>query len=94
MPIRTAPDHPRYDASVQRSAKNAHDRDPLLIPQPFADARPWYRRRSGQVLAVLLVLCLGVAGLVVFKFGVKDTVEGVGRFGSRLLRAFASIAGG
>ena len=32
-----------HDATVQRSAKNVFDRDPLLIPQLFEDGPPpWY----------------------------------------------------
>ena len=94
MSTRTSPDHPRYDASVQRTVKNVHDRDPLLIPQLFADALPpWYRRRSGQVLAVLLVICLGAAALVLVRFGVKETALGVVRVGTSVLRTFANIAG-
>ena len=95
MPTRSSPDHPQYDASVQRSVKNVYDRDPLLIPRLFEDVRPpWYRRRSGQVLVALLVLCVSAATVSVILFGVKDTAESVGRLGTFLLRAFASIAGG
>ena len=94
MPTRTAPDHPQYDASVQRNVQNILDRDPLLIPQLFVDTfTPWYRRRLGQVLVVLLVLCVVAAALVVYQLGVRDTAERLGRIGLAVLRAFANIAG-
>ena len=94
MPIRTAPDHTQYDASVQQSVNGVLDRDPLLIPQLFKDTfPPWYRRRSGQVLVVLLVLCFVAAALVVVRLGVSDTAERLGRLGLSLLRTFANIAG-
>jgi hypothetical protein len=93
MPTQTSPDHPQYSASVQRNVPGIHDRDPLLIPRLFKDALPpWYRRRSGQVLAALLVLCVLAVALVVFRFGVKGTAELMGRFGLALLRGFAHIA--
>ena len=93
MATRTSLDHPQYDATVQRRVMNLHDRDPLLIPQLFADALPpWYRRRAGKVLLVLLVLCVTAAALTVFRLGVKDTAEGLGRIGFAVLRTFAGIA--
>ena len=95
MPIRTASDHTQYDASVQQSVQGVHDRDPLLIPQLFEDTfPPWYRRRSGQVLIALLVLCLSAAALVVVLLGVDDIAERLGRLGLSMLRTFANIAGG
>lgn len=92
MPTRTAPDTPRYDASVQRSAKNIYDRDPLLIPQLFEDALPpWYRRPAGIILILLGVLALGAVGFVVFHYGLAGTATRVGRVGAALLRTFARI---
>jgi hypothetical protein len=95
MPTRTSRDHPRYDASVQRNVKNVYDRDPLLIPQLFEDtAPPWYRRRSWQILAALLGLCLTGAALMLFNYGLTGTAERTGRLASDLLRGFASAVGG
>jgi hypothetical protein len=102
MPIRIAPDHPPYDPSVQRdpqkstapSVKNIYDRDPLLIPQLFEHALPpWYRRRAGIILFVLLALSgiAVVAGVV--HFGAVGTAERFGRVGTAILRSFAAIAG-
>lgn len=94
MPTLTSPDHPQYDASVQRSVTDIFDRDPLLIPRLFKDALPpWYRRRSGQVLAALIALCLISAVAVVVYFGVDGTAERAGRVGFAILRTFANIAG-
>jgi hypothetical protein len=102
MPIRTAHDHPTYDASVQQapqqsvppSVKNVYDRDPLLIPQLFEDALPpWYRRRSGIMLVGLISACGLTVVAAVAHFGIGGTAERVGRVGTGLLRTFANIAG-
>jgi len=102
MPIRTAPDHPTYDASVQQaplervptSVKNVYDRAPLLIPQLFEDALPpWYRRPAAIVLIGLVAVWLLAMIATVAHFGVGGTVQRIGRVGTGILRTFASIAG-
>ena len=94
MPIRTAPDPPRYDATVQRSVKNVHDREPVLIPQLFEEGgKAWYRRSAGLVLALLALLALSAVGLILYRYGVGGTVERVGRVATGLLRTFARMAG-
>jgi len=101
MPIRTAPEHPTYDATVQRdnqksppSVKNVYDREPLLIPQLFEDALPpWYQRRSGIILVGLVVACALAAVAGVAHFGVGGTAERVGRVSAAIMRTFANIVG-
>ena len=90
MPTRTAPDPPRYDATVQRSAKNVFDRDPLLIPQLFEDGPPpWYRRRSGITLALVALLCLAGLAFALQQFGFAGTAKRAGPIAEAVLRAFA-----
>jgi hypothetical protein len=94
MTIRTAPEPPRYDATVQRSVKNFYDRDPVLIPQLFEEGgKAWYRRSAGLVLALLALLALSAVGLVVYRYGLGGTVERVGRLATGMFRTFARIAG-
>lgn len=94
MEIRTSPTPPKFDAEAQRNAKPIYIRDPLVIPQLFADPLgPWYRRRSGKVIIVLLALCFAGAVGVVVHYGVGGTLVRVGRVGTGLLRTFASLAG-
>lgn len=98
MPTRTVPDPPRYDATVQRnvsSVKNVYDRDPLLIPQLFANAvQPWYRRPAGMALIALTALCVVGAGAVVYRFGLGGAAVRVGRVAADLLSTFAQRFGG
>ena len=94
MPIRTAPDPPRYDATVQRSVKNVYDREPVLIPQLFeVGGRPWYRRSAGLVLALLALLALSAVALIFYRYGLGGTVERIGRVVTGVLRTFARVAG-
>jgi len=79
MPSRTTREPARYDATVQPNVKNVFGRDPVLIPQRREDlVPPWYRRRSGVLLA-LLAAGVGVAAV---------------RYRASLARVFADIVGG
>jgi hypothetical protein len=101
MPIRTARDHPTYDASVQQgperapaSVKNVHDREPLLIPQLFEGALPpWYRRRAGLILLGLSAVWLLAMVATVAHFGVEGTAQRFGRVGAAIMRTFANVVG-
>jgi hypothetical protein len=94
MPIRTAPDTPRYDASVQKSVKNVHDRDPLLIPQLFAEpVPPWYRRRSAILLGVVALLGVAVVTVALQRYGISGTAQRAARVGASVLRTFARVVG-
>ena len=91
MTIRTARDAPRYDATVQRSAKNVFDRDPLLIPHLFKDGPPpWYRRRATIVVGVLALLCLSGLSYPVQQYGLAGTAQRAGHLSVVVLRAFAN----
>ena len=91
MPTRTAPDTPRYDATVQQSIKNLYDRDPLLIPQLFDDGPPpLYRRRTGIALIVVALLCLTGVAIAVQQFGFSGAAQRAGRGVVIVLRAFAN----
>lgn len=90
MPTRTSPDPPRYDATVQRSAKNVFDRDPVLIPQLFEDGPPpWYRRRSGITLALVALLCFAGLAFALQQFGFAGAVRRAGAIVVTVPRAFA-----
>ena len=93
MPNRTAPDPPRYDPTVQRSPKNIFVREPVMIPQLFAEpSLPWYRRRVSIVLGALGLVCLVALGVLLYLNGVRGTVQLLGRGGVAGLRAFTRIA--
>jgi hypothetical protein len=95
MPIPTARDTPRYDATVQRSDKNVFDRDPLVIPQLFVDHRlPWYRRVAPLVLAIVSVLVLIGFAALVYRFGLAGTAIRLGRVGGAVMRGFARVVAG
>ena len=95
MPLRTADDYPRYDASVQRPVKNIYLRDPVLIPQPFVDAVvPWYRRPAAIVAAVMIVVALAAWGILVSYNGVDGTLQLLARIAGGGMRTFAKIVGG
>ena len=95
MPTRTDRDAPRYDASVQARVKNVFDRDPLVIPQLFVDARaPWYRRGSAVVGAVLLVLVVAALAVLLYRYGLAGTALRLGRVGAGVMRGFAQIVAG
>ena len=91
MPNRTAPDHPRYDPTVQRSPKNIFDREPVMIPQLFVETSPWYRRRSGIVLGALGLVCLLALAVLLYLNGVRGTVQLFGRGSVAGLRAFTRL---
>jgi hypothetical protein len=94
MPTRTAPETPRYDATVQRSVKNVYDRDPVLIPQLFADVTPrWYRQWWGIVLGILGILFLAGLAFALERYGFGGTVQRVGRVLALVMRTFARLVG-
>ena len=91
MTTRTAHDAPRYDATIERSAKNVFDRDPLLIPQTYDDAGPpWYRRRAAIVVGVVALLCLAGLSYPVQRYGLAGTAQRAGHVSVIVLRAFAN----
>ena len=95
MPTRTAPETPRYDASVQRSPKHVHDREPLLIPQIFVEnVTPWYRRPAGLTLAGTVLCVAAVGAFAVYRYGLDGTAERAGRAGAAVLSAFANLVVG
>lgn len=91
MPTRTSSKPPaRYDATVQRGARNVFDRDPILIPQLFEDGPPpWYRRRAGITLAIVALLCLAGLAFAVQQFGFAGTAKRAGSIAVAVPRAFA-----
>jgi hypothetical protein len=93
MPTRTAPNHPQYDGTVQRSVKNVYDRDPLLIPQLFAESPPWYRGRAGILLAIVVLLCAGALAFALSRYGLDGAAQRMGRVGTGVLRTFARTVG-
>jgi hypothetical protein len=93
MPIRSAPDHPRYDPTVPPSPKNVFARDPVTIPQLFVEpSPPWYRRRSAIALIALALVCVVALAVLLYLNGVRGTVQLLGRSGVAGLRAFTRIA--
>jgi len=98
MPLRRSPPAPpRYDNSVERrpDPKHIFDRDPLLIPQLFADrAPPWYKRRRWIALMVVAAGAVATAGALTVLQGPRRAMETLGRAGVSAMHVYTRLVAG